>query len=130
MVLALAATLDAREREPNSVYSGRRAQLAAKLAAPVILFGYTGEENSSPSYVFNQEENFYYLTGLNEEGAALLLLPPGATEKGWQGPGEILFLQPRNAEQERWNGPRMAWPRRMKASARESVLPRWKPLPD
>jgi len=28
----------------------------------VVLFGYTGKENDSPSYVFNQEENFYYLT--------------------------------------------------------------------
>jgi len=107
MLSALPATLAAREREPNSVYAGRRADLAAKLAAPVVLFGYTGEENSSPSYVFNQEENFYYLTGHNEEGAALLLLPPGAAEKGWRDPREILFLQPRDPVQERWNGPRM-----------------------
>jgi Xaa-Pro aminopeptidase len=107
MLSALPAALAAREREPNSVYAGRRADLAAKLAAPVVLFGYTGEENSSPSYVFNQEENFYYLTGHNEEGAALLLLPPSAAEKGWKGPREILFLQPRDLNQERWNGPRM-----------------------
>jgi Xaa-Pro aminopeptidase len=103
----LAASLAAREREPNSAYAARRADLAAKLAAPVILFGYTGDENSSPSYIFNQEENFYYLTGHNEEGAALLLLPPGAAEKGWRGPREILFLQPRDPAQERWDGPRM-----------------------
>ena len=108
MLSALPATLAAREREPNSAYAARRADLTAKLAAPVILFGYTGDENSSPSYVFNQEENFYYLTGHNEEGAALLLLPPAAAEKGWRGPREILFLQPRNLNQERWNGPRMA----------------------
>jgi Xaa-Pro aminopeptidase len=98
----------AREREPNSVYAARRAALTAKLSAPVILFGFTGDENSSPSYVFNQEENFYYLTGFNEEGAAILLLPPQAAEKGWKGPREILFLQERDAEQERWHGPRMA----------------------
>ncbi len=72
-----------------------------------MLFGYTGKENSSPSYVFNQEENFYYLTGHNEEGAALLLLPADAAEKGWKGPGEILFLPPRDLPQERWNGVRM-----------------------
>jgi len=104
---ALPATLAAREREPNGAYAARRADLTAKLAAPVILFSYTGEENSSPSYVFNQEETFYYLTGHNEEGAALLLLPPGAAEKGWRGPLEILFLQPRDPAQERWHGPRM-----------------------
>ena len=108
LLMLLTLPLAAREREPNSVYAGRRANLSAKLAAPVILFGFTGDENSSPSYVFNQEESFYYLTGHNQEGAALLLLPPGAAEKGWKGPREMLFLQPRDLEQERWHGPRMA----------------------
>jgi Xaa-Pro aminopeptidase len=107
VLLALPAALAAREREPNSTYAERRARLAATLRMPVLLFGYTGRENSSPSYVFFQEENFYYLTGHNEEGAALLLLPPGAAAKGWKGPQEILFLPPRNATQERWDGPRM-----------------------
>ena len=103
----LAVTLAAREREPNSVYADRRARLVAQLNAPVLLFGYTGRENSSPSYVFLQEPNFYYLTGHNEEGAAVLLVPSGAGAKGWQGANEILFLPPRNPEEEKWNGPRM-----------------------
>lgn len=103
----LAAPVGAREREPNSVYTGRRANLVAQLDAPVVLFGFTGRENSSPSYVFLQEPNFYYLTGHNEEGAALLLVPAGAADKGWKGPNEILFLPPRNPEEEKWNGPRM-----------------------
>jgi len=105
--LLLPVALPAREREPNSVFAGRRARLAAQLGAPVVLFGYTGKENSSPSYVFQQEPNFYYLTGHNEEGAALLLLPPNAAEKGWKESREILFLPPRDPEQERWEGPRM-----------------------
>ncbi len=74
----------------------------------MLLFGYTGRENSSPAYVFLQEPNFYYLTGHNEEGAALLLVPASAAEKSWNGPNEILFLPPRNPEEEKWNGPRMA----------------------
>ena len=105
-LLALAPVLAAREREPNAVYAERRARLAAQLGAPVVLFGYTGKEDSSPSYVFFQEPNFYYLTGHNEEGAALLLVPPNA-EKGWKGPKEILFLPPRDLAEEKWNGPRM-----------------------
>ena len=104
----LAAPLPARDREPNTVYAERRARLTAELKEPVVLFGYTGRENSSPAYVFLQEPNFYYLTGHNEEGAALLLLPASAAEKGWKGPNEILFLPPRNPEEEKWNGPRMA----------------------
>src|SRR5689334_12964080 len=85
---AVALPMRAREREPSDVYAGRRARLVAQLKAPVVLFGYTGRENSSPSYVFSQEENFYYLTGHNEEGAALLLLPADAAQSGWKGPGE------------------------------------------
>jgi Xaa-Pro aminopeptidase len=107
MAVATPAMLFAREREPNAVFAERRARLAAQLNGPVVLFGYTGKENSSPSYVFNQEENFYYLTGHNEEGAALLVVPAGASEKGWKGPAEILFLPPRDLAEERWNGPRM-----------------------
>lgn len=108
VLVLLAAPLAAREREPNSVYAERRARLAAELKEPLLLFGYTGRENSSPAYVFLQEPNFYYLTGHNEEGAAFLLVPASAADKGLKGPNEILFLPPRNPEEEKWNGPRMA----------------------
>src|SRR2546425_12834867 len=64
-----------REREPNSVYAERRARLAAQVDGPIILWGFTGREEVSQAYVFAQEENFYYLTGHNEEGAGMLLLP-------------------------------------------------------
>jgi Xaa-Pro aminopeptidase len=103
----LAPLARAWEREPNSVFSERRAKLMAAVNAPIVLFGYTGHEEANPSYVFMQEENFYYLTGHNEEGAALLLVPESAVQKGWSGPREILYLPPRDPGQEKWNGPRM-----------------------
>jgi Xaa-Pro aminopeptidase len=111
-----------REREPNSVYAQRRAKLAAQVDGPILLLGYTGHEEESQSYVFAQEENFYYLTGHNEEGAALLLLPGGKTwvpkpetrEKmksstidGGLAP-EILFLPAKDRRKEVWNGVRMS----------------------
>lgn len=107
ILLVLPGLVDAREREPNAVFADRRARLVAGLNAPVVLFGYTGKENSSPSYVFNQEESFYYLTGHNEEGAALLVLPPDTAAHHWKGPHEILFLPPRDLAEERWNGVRI-----------------------
>jgi Xaa-Pro aminopeptidase len=107
LVACLAPLLRAWEREPLSVFAERRAKLVAAVNAPIVLFGYTGHEEANPSYVFMQEENFYYLTGHNEEGAALLLVPESANEKGWTGPREILYLQPRDPSAERWNGPRM-----------------------
>jgi Xaa-Pro aminopeptidase len=107
LLLFLAPLVRAWEREPSSVFAERRAKLIAALGAPVVIFGYTGHEEANPSYVFMQEENFYYLTGHNEEGAALLLVPESAEQKGWIGPREILYLPPRDLAQEKWNGPRM-----------------------
>jgi Xaa-Pro aminopeptidase len=112
--LPLAASADAqqrREREPNSVYAQRRARLAATADAPIILTGLNGREEDSQAYVFAQEENFYYLTGHNEEEAGLILLPPAdskAKKDDFQGPREILFLPAKNPAKEKWNGVRMS----------------------
>jgi Xaa-Pro aminopeptidase len=95
------------EREPNAVFAERRAKLIEAINSPIVLFGYTGHEDSNPSYVFMQEENFYYLTGHNEEGAAMLLVPDSAAQVGWKGAREILYLPQRDPAEERWNGPRM-----------------------
>jgi Xaa-Pro aminopeptidase len=100
-----------REREPNSVYMERRTKLASNIDAPIVLLGYTGKEEEAQTYIFTQEENFYYLTGHNEEGAALILLPPngsGAKKDDWSGPREILFIPPKDARKEVWNGVRLS----------------------
>ena len=88
-----------REREPNSSYAARRAKLASEVDAPILLWGLTGREEFSMAYVFEQENNFYYLTGHNEEGAGLIILPSqknGANPASGNGPQEMLFLPPKN----------------------------------
>jgi Xaa-Pro aminopeptidase len=107
LMFAAPARAQFRQREPNSEYAARRARLRAQVDAPVVIFGYTGKENASEAYVFNQENNFYYLTGHNEEGAALVLIPDGAAAKGWAGAKEAFYLPTRNLATERWNGPRI-----------------------
>ena len=110
-VLALSSfAQQRREREPNGVYAARRAKIAAQVDGPVILWGFTGREESSQSYIFTQEDNFYYLTGHNEEGAGLIILPAAKAGEhgGWDGPREMLFLPAKEPQQERWNGVRMA----------------------
>jgi Xaa-Pro aminopeptidase len=110
LLCPLAWAQQRREREPNSVYEQRRAQLADQVDGPIVLWGFTGREESSQSYLFAQEDNFYYLTGHNEEGAGLILLPSlktGASDK-WTGTREILFLPSKNPEKERWNGVRLS----------------------
>jgi Xaa-Pro aminopeptidase len=103
-----------REREPNSVYAERRAKLASQVDAPIVLWGFTGREEISQDYVFAQEENFYYLTGHNEEGAGLILLPSAqgnhaaSADAPLNGQRELLFLPPENPDKEKWNGVRMS----------------------
>src|SRR5438034_10135225 len=96
-----------REREPNSVYAERRAKLASQVDAPIILWGFTGREEIGQDYVFAQEENFYYLTGHNEEGAGLIILPAGQKGDVENVVREILFLPAKNPQKEKWNGVRM-----------------------
>jgi Xaa-Pro aminopeptidase len=100
-----------REREPSEVYAARRARIAAQTDAPVVLWGFTGREESSQAYIFAQEDNFYYLTGHNEEEAGLIILPAlksGQAHDSWNGPREILFLPAKNPQKEKWNGIRLS----------------------
>jgi|HubBroStandDraft_1064217.scaffolds.fasta_scaffold24843_2 Xaa-Pro aminopeptidase len=103
-----------REREANSAYAARRAKLAGQIDSPILLWGFTGREESSQAYVFAQEDNFYYLTGHNEEEAGLIILPTARSSQGagptasWDGPQEMLFLPPKNPAKEKWNGLRMS----------------------
>jgi Xaa-Pro aminopeptidase len=98
-----------RDREPNSVYVDRRARLAAQVDCPIVLLGLTGREESSQAYIFEQEENFYYLTGHNEEGAGMVILPAKSSgNDASNSPREILYLPARNPQKEKWNGVRVS----------------------
>ena len=112
-----------REREPNIIYAERRAQLAAQADGPIVLWGFTGREEVSQAYIFAQEENFYYLTGHNEEGAGLIILPAPKHDNGSpaaagsaiathddasSSPREILFLPAKDPAKEKWNGVRIS----------------------
>src|SRR6266478_8634773 len=103
-----AGAQERRDREPNSVYAERRAKLAGQVDCPIILLGLTGHEESSQTYIFEQEENFYYLTGHNEEGAGLIILPSGQKRDTANIPSETLFLPAKNSQKEKWNGVRMS----------------------
>jgi Xaa-Pro aminopeptidase len=105
-----AAAQQRRNREPNSVYASRRAKLASNIDGPIVLLGYSGKEEEAQTYIFAQEENFYYLTGHNEEEAALIVLPAvgkKASNDDWTA-REIFFLPPKDVRKEKWNGARMS----------------------
>jgi len=115
-----AAAQQRRDREPNSVYAARRAALAAQVDGPIILWGFTDREEVAQTYIFSQEYDFYYLTGHNEEGAGLLILP-AKNNPASDGPSEILFLPTKNLDEEKWNGVRKSR-RTSRARSREAIL--------
>jgi Xaa-Pro aminopeptidase len=98
------------ERQPSSDYHARREKLAAKLDGGVALVSAPPEaEGPNDVYGYRPDNNFYYLTGWPEPGAALLVA--ASAEAKDDNPArpytEILFLPKRNYSQERWTGPKL-----------------------
>src|SRR5687768_13141283 len=86
-------------------YRSRREALRKSLSdGVVILFGRAEKDYDGMRSIFYQESNFYYLTGWNEPGAALVLLPEGA--RSVAPTGEMLFIPKRNPDTEKWTGPK------------------------
>src|SRR4051812_46921565 len=101
---------NALDRQPASDYHGRREKLAAKLDGNVALvFAPPEAEGPNDLYGYRPDDNFYYLTGWPEPGAAVLIAAErAATNNSAARPyTEILFLPKRNHSQERWTGPKL-----------------------
>ena len=82
------------------IFKERRATVMNALDGGVaILYGAT-ESSGIVKGGFVQDSNFYYLTGVSEPGAALVLAPGEHRYK------ETLYLKPRNPEIEDWDGRR------------------------
>lgn len=95
----MSAASQAREAH----YSARRKSFlrqikgdsALLIAAPARL------KSRDQLYPFAQDQNFYYLTGLEEPAAALVLRAVP------RGPRSVLYLRERDAAAERWQGARL-----------------------
>lgn len=57
--------------------------------------------NATTEYPFRQDSDFHYLTGFDEPGAVLVLMP------GRDHGQVLLFCEERDPEAERWDGPRL-----------------------
>ncbi|MCC6857113.1 MAG: aminopeptidase P family protein [Bryobacterales bacterium] len=89
LTLALCASLFAGPEACRA----RRAELRKAIGGGVlVLFGRTEKQQGVQG--FEQEPNFYYLTGWSEPGAALIL----------DGEADILLIPRRDPEQEKWTG--------------------------
>lgn len=100
MMMSTAVASSAMDRQDNADYRTRRTALSKLMdGGALILFAPTEAEGPNNLYGFRQEDNFYYLTGWSEPGAALLInSSPYA---------EIFFLPEHNVTQEKWTGPKL-----------------------
>jgi Xaa-Pro aminopeptidase len=91
-------------RLPPSFHEATRNKLKENLGPSylaVLAAGRAPRRTADENYPFFANRNFYYLTGIEQENALLLLFCHNGTER------DILFLSPRDAMAERWSGKRL-----------------------
>ena len=93
-------------KQPASVYRARRVALAEKLHGGVAVL-FAAEEPVLDLMPYRQDEDFYYLTGWNEPGAALLIVAPAQQAASPRTYKEILFLPTRNLRMEKYTGEKL-----------------------
>lgn len=114
LVLLLAGSALAIEREPLEVYRARREKLAEDLGGAIVVFAAPPDDLVE----YQQEDNFYYLTGFDQPNAILLLDATGAETK------EFLFIPSRDPDEERWTGAKLGpGPEASRETGIASVLP-------
>ena len=88
---------------PNRLFIRNRANLAAQLP-PKSIAVFTAHEpmprNGDEFYPFRQQSDFFYLTGINEENAFLLIAPDYPDESL----REVLFIEPYDEVKATWQG--------------------------
>ena len=107
-VLSLPAL--AIDRQPSADYRARREALAKKLnGGAALIFAAIEGDGPNALHGFRQNDNFYYLTGWAEPGAAVLIAPArdAKDEQPARAYTEILLLLPRDMLGERWTGPKL-----------------------
>jgi Xaa-Pro aminopeptidase len=80
--------------------------LADKLQGGVAVL-FAGEEPVLDLMPYRQDEDFYYLTGWNEPGSALLIVAPTPQSASRRTYKEILFLPTRNLRMEKYTGEKL-----------------------
>ena len=88
---------------PNRLFAKNRTNLAAQLP-PKSVAVFTANEamprNGDQFFPFRQQSDFFYLTGINEENAYLLIAPDYPDEKL----REVLFIEPYDEVKATWQG--------------------------
>ena len=105
LLLACPTLLSALDKQPTADYRARRESVATALNGGVAIL-FAAQEPVLDFMPYRQDEDFYYLTGWNEPGAALLIQSPSAATSDHPARSyrEILFLPSRNRRTELYTG--------------------------
>jgi Xaa-Pro aminopeptidase len=104
--LSIVSTLSfSLERQPTPIYHARREALAKKLNGGIAIL-FAANEPPLEYQTYRQDEDFYYLTGWNEPGAALLIesAAPAHDQVPQRPYREVMLLPIRNLRIERYTG--------------------------
>jgi Xaa-Pro aminopeptidase len=85
-----------------SPFVQRRERVLSEIGQGALVLFAAGHaiRNNDVTHEFRQDSDFYYLTGLDEPDAALVML-------GAETPHSVLFVNPRDPEREVWEGARL-----------------------
>jgi hypothetical protein len=89
------------QRDRVADLTSRRNNLTEQLGNKAVLILYAAEPRNYAGDVdwpYRQENDFFYLTGISQEGSKLVLIPGAGKLR------EILFMPPSNPFQETWTG--------------------------
>ncbi|HEX4947695.1 MAG TPA: aminopeptidase P family protein [Blastocatellia bacterium] len=89
------------DAERQTEFARRRSEVMKRLGDKGMLILFSAEPRlytNDVDYPYRQENNLYYLTGLNQTGVTLVLIPSGKTIR------EIVFVPKRDPRNETWNG--------------------------
>jgi len=94
---------------PKSRFKERRDNILSTFSTKSLILSFSADirnRQNDVDYEYRQNSNFWYLTGMPDPGAALLLIPGGTLYKGKK-VHEILFVTPRSPDREVWVGTRL-----------------------
>lgn len=115
----------ALEKQPAADYHARRVALGNALHGGIAIL-FAAEEPVLDFDPYRQDSDFYYLTGWNEPGAALMIMGPAKEDPAHSRDyKEVLFLPTRNLRTEAYTGAKMdaATPEVSKATGIDKVEP-------
>ena len=100
MLLCSLAAAPLSAQAPASEYAARRDSLAASMSEGVLI-AIGGHEPVEDYLSFYPSPSFYYLTGVTEPDAVLVMVKRAAVTSA------TLFVQPRDPAREAWTGTRL-----------------------